>query len=202
MEEKVYEEALEEYNNLEHRTGILRENIARCPPGYLKINHKNGKEQYYHLQGDPSKPEAGKEIIKYIRKHDSQLAFLLAQKSHDIKLLKELEKRKAALAQLIEAYSETDPYAIWESYSDARKKLVSTAYLSDERYAKEWQARQYQPKGFSTNAPEYYSNAVRRLEQMAENGILPGKNLIMTAETGTRVLSVKVMNVIIREYLS
>ena len=159
---------------------------------------------------------------------------------------------------------------IWDSFCEERKNLVLSDYVSDERYAEEWQAKQYQPKGFRPETPEMYtvkgervrsksekiiadtlernkipyryeypieltggflihpdfcvlnkrtrneyfwehlgkmddpeysSKNIRRLQQMAENGILPGRNLLITAETSTNVLNARTMNIIIREYL-
>ena len=275
MEERVYRESMEELDVMKKRIAVIKDRIKKYPPGYLKINHRYGKAQYYHMigvsgtAGQQKQNEKG-EMARYIRKKDNALAVLLAQKSHDIRLLKELEIRKTALEQLLSSYSGTDPYNICESYCDERKKLVTSEYVSDQQFVKAWQEVTYQRKGFAENSseiytvkgervrsksekiiadtlerfripyhyeypvelsggllihpdfhvlntrtrkeyfwehlgkmddPEYSSNAVKRLEQMAENGILPGKNLILTAETSMKPMNVRILNLLIREYL-
>lgn len=49
--------------------------------------------------------------------------------------------------------------------------------------------------------PEYAADAVRRIEYLGAHGIIPGKNLLITAETRNRPLNVKILNRFIHEYL-
>lgn len=48
---------------------------------------------------------------------------------------------------------------------------------------------------------EYARNAVRRIEEMGRNGIMPGKNLLITAETKVNPINVTIVDMIIQEYL-
>ena len=48
---------------------------------------------------------------------------------------------------------------------------------------------------------EYAENAIKRIQSMEASGILPGKNLIITAETKRNPISIKSVNIIIHEYL-
>lgn len=50
--------------------------------------------------------------------------------------------------------------------------------------------------------PEYVDKVVRKLNAYAQNGIFPGKNLIVTFENGKRPLNLKSINLMIEQYLS
>lgn len=50
--------------------------------------------------------------------------------------------------------------------------------------------------------PEYARNAIRKIETYEKNGIFPGKNLILTFETSRDVLDMKVVQKLVREYLT
>lgn len=49
--------------------------------------------------------------------------------------------------------------------------------------------------------PQYCENVVKKLETMSKNGIFPGDNLIMTFETGTHILNMKNVDLLIERYL-
>lgn len=48
---------------------------------------------------------------------------------------------------------------------------------------------------------EYAKNAMKRIQDMEACGILPGKNLLITAETKQNPISIKTANILIQEYL-
>ena len=50
--------------------------------------------------------------------------------------------------------------------------------------------------------PEYVDKVVRKLNAYAQNGIFPGKNLIVTFENSKRPLNIKMINLMIEQYLS
>ena len=50
--------------------------------------------------------------------------------------------------------------------------------------------------------PEYVEKVVRKLEAYAQNGIFPGKNLLVTSENSKRPLNLKMINLMIEQYLS
>lgn len=277
MKSIIYEEALTEYKDLQKQINDLQSRIKKYPPGFLRINHKNGCPQYYHVIGLSEQDDRivdeqaqRKQSVKYIRKKDLAIVPLLAQKQYDLKLLKELQARKTALKNLLSVYSDTNPYSIIESYCPDRVNLIQTDYISDELYAEYWQSKQYNRDSFTEDIPEIYTvkgervrsksekiiadtferlcipyryefpvklfsgrwihpdfmvlnkrtrkeyfwehfglldnpeycaKALKKLEELAENGILPGKNLIITAESSQRVLNNKMINKHIQEYL-
>lgn len=49
--------------------------------------------------------------------------------------------------------------------------------------------------------PEYAKKAVKKIETMTRNGFYQGKNLILTYETSAHLLNMKVVELLIREYL-
>ena len=48
---------------------------------------------------------------------------------------------------------------------------------------------------------EYAENAIKRIQSMEASGILPGKNLLIMAETKQNPISIKSVNILIQEYL-
>lgn len=48
---------------------------------------------------------------------------------------------------------------------------------------------------------EYAKNAIKRIQDLENYGVLPGKNLIITAETKQNPISMKTANTLIQEYL-
>ncbi len=50
--------------------------------------------------------------------------------------------------------------------------------------------------------PEYAEQAVQKLNLYALNGFFPGKNLIITSETGHQPISTKVVEKTIKEFLA
>lgn len=48
---------------------------------------------------------------------------------------------------------------------------------------------------------EYCEKAVKKIETMSRNGIIQGKNLILTYETQTHPLNIKNVDILVREYL-
>ena len=50
--------------------------------------------------------------------------------------------------------------------------------------------------------PEYVDKVVRKLNAYTQNGIFPGKNLIVTFENSKRPLNLKSINLMIEQYLS
>ena len=49
--------------------------------------------------------------------------------------------------------------------------------------------------------PDYARKAIRKIETYEKNGILPGKNLILTFETSQSILDMKVVEKLTKEYL-
>lgn len=48
--------------------------------------------------------------------------------------------------------------------------------------------------------PEYLENAHRRIRKMQKQGLVIGKNLLITTETYNEPLDIKILNSIINEY--
>ena len=48
---------------------------------------------------------------------------------------------------------------------------------------------------------DYAENAVKRIQSMEASGIVPGKNLLITAETKHNPISIKSVNILVQEYL-
>ena len=51
------------------------------------------------------------------------------------------------------------------------------------------------------DSPDYFQDAMGKLAMYSQNGIWPGKNLIITYETKQLPIDVKMVEELIREYL-
>ena len=61
------------------------------PGGHLKITHKHGRPEFYHIT------ERGSSRGRYISLAERELAAQLAQKDYDVKLMKVLQREIFAL---------------------------------------------------------------------------------------------------------
>ncbi len=48
---------------------------------------------------------------------------------------------------------------------------------------------------------DYAADAVRRIEFLGLHGVIPGKNLLITSETKSRPLNMKILNRLVQEFL-
>lgn len=136
--------------------------LENSPPGSLRINKNRKSYQYYH-RINPSDPQG-----KYIPEKYHYIAVSLAQKDYDKKLIKTLIDQQKAIARFLKDY---DPDAIQRVYADLsepRQKLVSSEYLSDEEFIKQWLNTPYARLGFNKNDPEYYTAKGERVRSKSE----------------------------------
>lgn len=125
--------------------------LENSPPGSLRINKNRKSYQYYH-RINPSDPQG-----KYIPEKNHYIAVSLAQKDYDKKLIKTLIDQQKTIDRFLKDY---DPDAIQRVYADLsepRQKLVSSEYLSDEEFIKQWLNTPYARLGFNKNDTEYYT---------------------------------------------
>lgn len=136
--------------------------IEKAVPGSLRINGKQGKYQYYH-RINPSDPQG-----KYIPAKNHTLAVSLAQKDYDIKLLKALENQHKAIENFLNDYDPDAVIKVYEKLSEPRKALVTPEFLSDEKFAKQWQNATYNRLGFKEDDQEFYTAKGERVRSKSE----------------------------------
>ena len=170
----------QEIAELERIIQQLKQNLCTYPEGTLQINRSNGSIQYYRRNCRQLSPVETPIRRQYIRKEQQELVRNLAQKDYDQRLLKILENRLKAASKMRDIYMQADPTEVYEKCHSERRKLIIPQFISDEEYAE---------------------NAIKRIQSMEASGILPGKNLLITAETKQNPISIKSVNILIQEYL-
>lgn len=122
---------IEELTILNYHRQQLSKSLEIAPEGTLHVLQKSGKnpDLYWYKQDRSNR--------KYIKKKETELAHLLAQKSYDTQLLDVIENRIAKAEELLESYSESID-AVYADLSQCRKGLVTPINISDEEYIRQW----------------------------------------------------------------
>lgn len=126
------------------------------PGGHLKITHKHGRPEFYHIT------ERGSSRGRYIPLAEREFAAQLAQKDYDVKLMKVLQSEIFALKNYLQ---QTDGgravEALYEGLCKTRQSLINPVTLSDEQYAERWKKKVLPSAGegmpFSEDSQKYYT---------------------------------------------
>lgn len=145
---------------------LLKEEKERAlkgvPEGSLRISRNRNKTQYYK-RIDPKDCNG-----TYIREEDMKIAYELAQKDYDQKVLKSIEKELKA----IQKYKETAPNKtveqIYENLHLARQELIIPIRESDEEYIDRWEKVEYIGKDFRYDSSEHYTAKGERVRSKSE----------------------------------
>ena len=141
-------------------------NLEKAPAGTLIIRKRQGRTEYFHRL--PDTPEL-KERRVYISKENIELARALAQKEYDIKLLKLLKLRIAAIERLTSKYPEQTIFDVYEMLDPEKQKLVTPIILPDEQYAEEWMRVSYAGKAFKPDdTGSFYTEKGERVRSKSE----------------------------------
>ena len=141
--------------------------LKKAPDGFLRISKSNGVVQYYR-RTDPKDT-----IGKYILAKDKPLALELAQKDYDNKVLAAAQKELRLLNHTLKSYSKLQAKnqmaeTIYVKFNALWRSLIKPVRLTDEAYAKKWQAVTYKTKPFSTNLPELFTARGERVRSKSE----------------------------------
>lgn len=159
---------------LEKRIGQLERllsdkhrSLEKAPDGTLRIAKSNGVIQYFHRRSPKDKTG------KYILTKNQEFAKELAQKEYDQNVLactgKELVLLKHTLKTYNKMYSKKQlPELIFEKLSVFRRGLITPVRLSDDQFAKKWQAVPYKIKPFASDQPELFTARGERVRSKSE----------------------------------
>lgn len=161
----LYEALLHEQEELLTIINLVTQYTKNVPEGYLRISHSKKAVQYYHKSVENNEIcKAG----KYIRKNDKKLAYDLAQRDYDLKLLETAKRELDAIQTLIKTYNPNALQHVYEEINSYRKKIVSPRVVSDEAYVKEWCGKKYVGKFFEQGMAEIYTNKNERVQSKSE----------------------------------
>lgn len=112
--------------------------ILYLPQGKLRVQNKRGKPQFFHVT------DGTKRRGEYIPVEDIELVRKLAKRTYYEKLLKEAKHEQRAISSYLREIGEKSPEDVFSSMNDYRKGLVDPILMSDEDYAKMWEAMPYE----------------------------------------------------------
>lgn len=128
--------------------------------GNLRIVHSHGTAQYYLCEG-------GDTNGKYIRREKNGIAYKLAQRDYDRKILRSADAKVNWLEKTIKKLPKDDLVELYEKSPD-RKKLIRPYEMSDADFREWWECQKYQGKDFRENAPEIYTERGERVRSKSE----------------------------------
>lgn len=156
---------------LENAISVIRDKLLRAPEGSLRVSKYRDKNQFYIRNG--AKDTNG----RYIRQKDSFIAEQLAQKDYNAKLLEVMSSQLNVINDFLDEYDPYAPQRVYDSLTEARRKLVNPYFLTDTDYITEWQNAPYVKLGFGENDPEFYTARGERVRSKSE--ILIADTLLM-----------------------
>lgn len=153
-------EALERRMN-ELRQIIQGKEIAlrHVPEGSIQVSGTEKRPQFYFN-------ENGKR--KYAKIDENPLVRQLCQKDYDQRALAKAKKELNELEKVYNNYKGKTYEYVYEKLNPARKKLVQPIWLPDNEYISIWEQIEYEKKGFSEDAPEFYTNKGERVRSKTE----------------------------------
>lgn len=135
-------EMKEEREKLRKLIITLERDIATAPEGNLRIAIKQNHPTYFRVT------EKNDTKGCYLRRDESRMVVALAQKSYDMKLLKQAEENMRVLDHFLQNYSKEKLENVYDLLPKVRKELVFPHIDSTDRYAELWENEEYEGKGF------------------------------------------------------
>jgi len=159
-------QTLEQLQNEKERLVAIKkcaeERLREAPEGTIYINkHRNGVQFYLRTS---TKDKKG----RYLAVAQREKAYVLIQKKYDLQIVEAAGKQIEVLERFINSYDPDCLKKIYETASDARKKIIVPAELPDELYAEKWQSVEFQPKEIGEDVPEHYSDKGERVRSKSE----------------------------------
>lgn len=154
-----------EHRILELEESILKlqKSLKKAPEGSLWVHKKGTYTQYgiYLNENNESK-------LKYLSVKEKKLIQELQQKSYNEKILFALKNQVLCLRKTLALLKEESPEAVLNNFSEEKQKLTIPVTLSNEEYAKQWQAKKYEAPGFSENSLLYVTQSGLRVRSKSE----------------------------------
>ena len=153
---------LREQDRLEKILEKTSEELKDAPSGKLRLSSSNKCVQYYHCV--PGERKNG----QYLPREKKKLAYRLAQKSYDEKIMKLAEKRLSQIRRITEDYDEEEIEKIFLTEHPERQKLIKPAEPVWEQQLSKWAAEDYKRKEFQEDAPVILTEKGERVRSKSE----------------------------------
>lgn len=165
---KIMEEKLRnEYEWLQNVIKEVKVRLIDAPKGQLRIAKKRKGVEYYYKE-DCSNKRKKSNNGRYIKQEEYKLVSQLAQRDYDKQVLKCAEERVNTIDEFLRKYQKTSLKEVYAKTNVYRQKLITSVILSDEEYARRWQAVSYQGKAFSDDENEIITERGERVRSKSE----------------------------------
>ena len=146
---------------------VTEKNTGGQTQGHLKITHKHGRPEFYHIQ------VPGSSRGQYIPAGRRDFAAELAQKDYDLKVSKLIKHEIVALEKYLRQSEHGKAVeALYEKLCPARRALIEPVTLSDEQYAERWKEQMQQAAGagmpFAEDSQKYFTANGERVRSKSE----------------------------------
>lgn len=134
----MYKKELQERKRILEKAAedILKKRVS-FPEGNLRVQKRGLGKQYFQVTDSDDCHGT------YIKADEIDLAKALAQKSYCEKLLKQIRRELKGITAYLSSVEGTKPEDVYATMNQYRQELVTPIFLSDEEYAKEWEAAEY-----------------------------------------------------------
>lgn len=141
----------------------IKRSRKKVPDGRIRIcKNKNGRVQYYLLT-DPENKTG-----KYIKKKDRGVAYAIAQKEYNRRVLELATKEKNYITKFRKNVKPIQFEDVYANMCKDRKDMISPVYLPDDEFIKRWLSVEYEKLPFTNKSPEYYSQKGERMRSKSE----------------------------------
>ena len=153
---------LQEQDRLEKILQKTSEQLKDAPPGKLRLSSSNKCVQYYYCV------PGGRKNGQYLPREKEKLAYRLAQKSYDEKIIKLAEKRLSQIRRITKDYDEEEIEKIFQAEHPERQKLIKPAEPVWEQQLSKWAAEDYKRKEFQEDMPVILTEKGERVRSKSE----------------------------------
>lgn len=153
---------LQEQDRLEKILQKTSEQLKDAPLGRLRLSSSNKSVQYYYCV------PGGRKNGEYLPREKEKLAYRLAQKSYDEKIMKLAEKRLSQIRRITEDYDEEEIEKIFLAEHPERQKLIEPAEPVWEQQLSKWAAEDYKRKEFQEDMPVILTEKGERVRSKSE----------------------------------
>ena len=136
--------------------------LSKAPEGNIRIiKHRNGYQFYLRMNG------ADKSGV-YLPVSERNKALALIQKGYDLKVKAAAQKQYHALDHFLKHYEPDVLKNIYAAMPEIRSRNITPVEISDREYIRQWEAYEYEPKGFPEDYPEHYTGKGERVRSKSE----------------------------------
>ena len=144
---------------------IIKESERRlktAPPGSV-YTMKHGKGYAFYVREKPSDRKG-----TYLHSAEHKTAVALIQKKYDRQVVAEAQKQIKTITRFLDSYEPDVLKNIYSATSDIRKANIHPVDIPNEEYAAQWQAYEFERKGFAEDMPEHFTNRGERVRSKSE----------------------------------